>query len=449
MPVMGIVADDLTGASTVGTLLARRKARASVFFDIDTVLESQETAKLDVILISTDSRSLLPKEAYKKVKKAVEGLKTTGVRYFQKRIDTTCRGGVGVEIDAVLDSLPGTVAIVVPAMPQSRRILVGGYSVIDGEALVNTHVAKDVLTPVKEAYIPRLIGNQTKRKVGFVALDKVLSGVAAIEEALKKQKECGCEIIVVDAITQEDVRSIAEASVSLKWDVVSVDPGPFTIEMAKMRNLIGKEEPRNLPEYIEAGRTVLIAAGSATEVTKKQMEQFCRDKRHVRISVDPLLLGGGGTGYWNEAARAAEAAEILLQGENERARAILFETALHDDRLDLENLDKKLCYEKGTSGKKINAGLAEIIAQVLERTKKDRIAGIYMTGGDTMASVCRRLGAESIMAEDYVIPQADVGRLSGGKYNGLPIIGKGGLTGNDEIVYDIVERLFRESERKD
>lgn len=72
-----------------------------------------------------------------------------------------------------------------------------------------------------------------------------------------------------------------------------------------------------------------------------------------------------------------------------------------------------------------------------------------MTGGDTMASVCRRLGAESIMAEDYVIPQADVGRLSGGKYNGLPIIGKGGLTGNDEIVYDIVERLFREFERKD
>ena len=38
------------------------------------------------------------------------------------------------------------VAVVVPAMPQSRRILVGGYSVIDGVALINTPVAKDVHT---------------------------------------------------------------------------------------------------------------------------------------------------------------------------------------------------------------------------------------------------------------------------------------------------------------
>ena len=47
-------------------------------------------------------------------------------------LDTTLRGGIGFEIDAMLEQLPlETVAVVVPAMPQSRRILVGGYSVID------------------------------------------------------------------------------------------------------------------------------------------------------------------------------------------------------------------------------------------------------------------------------------------------------------------------------
>lgn len=76
-----------------------------------------------------------------------------GVKYFSKRIDTTLRGGVGVEVDAMLDQLnEDTVAVVVPAMPQSRRILVGGYSVIDGVALINTPVAQDVRTPVKENY---------------------------------------------------------------------------------------------------------------------------------------------------------------------------------------------------------------------------------------------------------------------------------------------------------
>ena len=113
-----------------------------------------------------------------------------GVEYFSKRIDTTLRGGVGVEIDAMLDQMKeGTVAVVVPAMPQSRRILVGGYSVIDGVALINTPVAQDVRTPVKENYIPRLLEGQTRRKVGLVTLDKVLAGEEVIEEALAGTEE--------------------------------------------------------------------------------------------------------------------------------------------------------------------------------------------------------------------------------------------------------------------
>jgi uncharacterized protein YgbK (DUF1537 family) len=39
---------------------------------------------------------------------------------LHKRIDTTLRGGIGFEIDAMLEQLPQeTVAVVVPAMPQS------------------------------------------------------------------------------------------------------------------------------------------------------------------------------------------------------------------------------------------------------------------------------------------------------------------------------------------
>lgn len=201
-----------------------------------------------------------------------------GVEYFSKRIDTTLRGGVGVEIDAMLDQMKeGTVAVVVPAMPQSRRILVGGYSVIDGVALINTPVAQDVRTPVKENYIPRLLEGQTRRKVGLVTLDKVLAGEEVIEEALAEQKKAGCEVIVVDGITLEDVENIAKACISLRWDVVAVDPGPFTSKLAFYRELISAEEPNIPPQADEAGKTVLIAAGSATPVTKKQMEILCQD----------------------------------------------------------------------------------------------------------------------------------------------------------------------------
>ena len=56
-------------------------------------------------------------------------------------------------------------------------------------------------------------------------------------------------------------------------------------------------------------------------------------------------------------------------------------------------------------------------------------------------------GVECIEVLDYVIAQTDVGRMVG-TYQGLPIIGKGGLTGYDTIAVDIVDRLFREAARE-
>ena len=189
MPLIGAVADDLTGATTTGVLLARSKARTAVYFNEEAAQRAEGMDVLDAILISSNSRPLPANEAYDKVKSATAALKNMGVKYFSKRIDTTFRSGVGVEVDAMLDEVgDGAVAVVVPAMPQSRRILVGGYSIIDGAALINTPVAQDVRTPVKENYIPRLLSGQTRRKVGLVPLDKVLAGEDVIKKALEEAR---------------------------------------------------------------------------------------------------------------------------------------------------------------------------------------------------------------------------------------------------------------------
>jgi len=447
MPLIGAVADDLTGATTTGVLLARSKARTAVFFNVEAATQAEGVEELDAIIISSNSRPLPANGAYDKVKEATIALKNMGVKYFQKRIDTTLRGGIGVELDAMLDQLEeGTVAVVVPAMPQSRRILVGGYSVIDGVALINTPVAQDVRTPVKESYIPKLLSVQTRRKVGLVTLDQVLQGDEVIEEALAERRNAGCEVIVVDAIALQDVENIAQACISLGWNVVSVDPEPFTAKMAYHRSLIGIEEANLPPEEEESDKTVLIAAGSATPVTKKQMAILCRDERHIRISVEPIPLIEGGAAAKGEVAKAVQKATELLSQEK-KPRAILFETALHGELLNLDEEDAKRHYAEGMSANRINAGLGRIIAEVLEFSGKENIAGLYTTGGDTMVNVCYQLGVECLEVLDYVIPQTDIGRLIGSACHGLPVVGKGGLTGNDNIACDIVKRLFREAER--
>lgn len=446
MPVIGAVADDLTGATTTGVLLARSKARTAVFFNEEAAQKAADAGGLDAILVSSNSRPLPADEAYEKVSSATKALMDMGIKYFSKRIDTTLRGGVGIEIDAMMDNIGNdVVAVVVPAMPQSRRILVGGFSVIDGVALINTPVAQDVRTPVHENYIPRLLAGQSKRKVDLVKLDVVLKGKDAIREALQESREHGAEVIVVDGITLDDVENIAAACVDLAWNVLAVDPGPFTAKLAYCRGLIGREEA-NIPQHTAdgTGKTVLIAAGSATPVTRRQMEILCEDDRHKRVCVEPVPLINGGAEAQAEVAEAvARGMELLHDGE---PRAILFETALHGELLDLDEEDAKRGYPEGMSADRINAGLGMIISKVLERAGSDRIAGLYTTGGDTMVNVCFQLGVECLEVVDYVIAQTDVGRMVG-KYDGMPIIGKGGLTGNDMTACDIVDRLFKEATR--
>ena len=177
MPHIGVIADDLTGATTTGVLLARSGAKTTVFFNVEAAKTNINSSSLDAILISSNSRALPPDEAYEKVSEAIKTLQSMNVSFFSKRIDTTMRGGIGVEIDAMLDYMDeGTVAVVVPAMPQSKRILVGGYSIIDSVALVDTPVAQDVRTPVLENYIPKLLDGQSRRKIGCVTLESILSG---------------------------------------------------------------------------------------------------------------------------------------------------------------------------------------------------------------------------------------------------------------------------------
>ena len=446
MPHIGVIADDLTGATTTGVLLARSGAKTTVFFNVEAAKTNINSSSLDAILISSNSRALPPDEAYEKVSEAIKTLQSMNVSFFSKRIDTTMRGGIGVEIDAMLDYMDeGTVAVVVPAMPQSKRILVGGYSIIDSVALVDTPVAQDIRTPVLENYIPKLLDGQSRRKIGCVTLESILSGKIETKKALKTARHNGADIIVVDAVTLDHIELIAKACLELKWNILAVDPGPFTSKLAFCRKLI-HEENDNIPIETadETGKFVLIAAGSATPVTKKQMEVLCQDNRHKRISINPISLIDGGDVALAEIDITLNHVRSVF--ENENPRVILLETALHNELLNLDIEDKKRGYASGVSANRINSGLGNIVARIIEDLGRDKIAGIYTTGRDTMVNVCYQLEAECIEVLDYVIPQTDVCRMLG-KYQGMPIIGKGGLTGNESIVLDIVDRLFKESSR--
>lgn len=440
---VGIVADDLTGATTVGVLLARSGLKTAAFFDSGAFTTSG--ADYPAMVISSDSRALPKAEAQQRVTAAVEALQTRGARYFTKRIDTTLRGGIGYEIDAMLARLPDeTVALVVPAMPQSRRILVGGYSVIDSVALSCTDVARDVRTPVTESWVPGLLAQQTQHQVGHITLSSVLKGRRQIEADLLAQQQRGARVIVLDAIAIEDVDAIASAVVSLGWNVLAVDPGPFTERLAAQRGLM--HEPRRAPSTSPAtlSGSVVIVAGSATAVTKKQLGYLIgRSPNVCHIPIDAELLVDRQNAAEVEVSRVVRQAKRCVP--EQKNALFVFESALTGRLLNLSEEEVRFGLAPGQAAENINCGLGEIVREVLNCAPAE-IKGLYMTGGDTMVNVLKALGAAGIEMIDYVIPQTDMVRIIGGPYAGLICVGKGGLTGPEDIIETIIARIYQEAQ---
>ncbi|EKZ6282940.1 four-carbon acid sugar kinase family protein [Klebsiella aerogenes] len=442
---LGIVADDLTGATTLGVLLARSGLKTAAFFDTESF--SRNEVEYPAMVVSSDSRPLPKAEAQHQVSAAVQQLQARGAHYFTKRIDTTLRGGIGFEIDAMLEQLPlETVAVVVPAMPQSRRILVGGYSVIDSVALSRTDVARDVRTPVTESWVPGLLAAQTHHQVGHISLSSVMKGESQIVIDLQEQQQRGVRVIVVDAITVEDVDAIAGAVVALNWNVLAVDPGPFTERLAVRRGLMREARVAALaPQTAEQQRgSILVVAGSATPVTKKQLQYLiANDPRVCHIPVDAELLVDKKNAAEIEVQRVVQhARQCIPQQQN---ALFVFESALTGRLLDLQEEERRFGLSHGQAAENINQGLGSIVREVLNCAGGE-IKGLYMTGGDTMVNVLKELGATGIEMIDYVIPQTDMVRIIGGDYAGLICVGKGGLTGPEDIISTIVERIYKEAQ---
>ena len=247
MSPIGIVADDLTGATTVGALIAREGVTSTVLFDPRYIKDSPLPDD-GALIVSTDSRAMEPEVAFSRVRRATEALLARGVSQFSKRTDTTLRGGIGPEVEGMLSALPDDyLAIIVPAMPQSHRVVVGGFSLIDSELLSRTGVAQDVRTPVTESHVPTLLASQFMARLGHVPIQSVMAGKQAIKHDLVELRREGTRAFVLDAVTLNDIDQIAQAVVDLRWKVICVDPGPLTDRMAVRSGAITPHEAWNAP----------------------------------------------------------------------------------------------------------------------------------------------------------------------------------------------------------
>jgi uncharacterized protein YgbK (DUF1537 family) len=170
-----IIADDLTGAADTGARFAGCGIATRLLMDWR---QDFSTFADSVVVVNTDTRHSPPEAAADRVRQFVAAASQAGIPALYKKVDSTLRGNVGVELDAVLDMCPEAAMVFAPALPPAGRTVRDGIMHVDGVPLAASHVAGDPLHPIRNSEVQAVLGAQ--HPVVQVSLDQ-LRGSCDIE----------------------------------------------------------------------------------------------------------------------------------------------------------------------------------------------------------------------------------------------------------------------------
>ena len=135
--MIGVIADDLTGAAEIGAIGWRYGLRAEV------ILNRQVGGEANLVCVDTDSRSCAPAEAARRAEAAARLLACAGARWIYKKVDSVLRGEVTREVEAAARKLGFGLALVVPANPSFGRVIRDGCYYIRDRPIHETEFAFD------------------------------------------------------------------------------------------------------------------------------------------------------------------------------------------------------------------------------------------------------------------------------------------------------------------
>ena len=409
-----VIADDLTGSNATCSLFKKIGLRAASILK----LQGDINYDVDVISYSTASRGLDKEEAYKKVSEAIKILKNKDVLVYNKRIDSTLRGNIGTEINAMLDNLEDDrIAVVIPSYPDSGRIVVNKTMLVNGVLLENSDAGKDPKTPIKTSCVESLVQKDIKYSSTYFTLSDIAQPIEEItkkiQEAIKKSR-----VLIFDAVNNEDIIKISKAIIHSDINIITVDPGPFTLYYSK-----------ELQKKNHLEKKILMVIGSVTATTKKQIEYILQEE-------DIFLVKMKVEDFFEKETCLKEIERVISFIKKGIASYDLFlvtTSPIGDEKkADLQKLAKNLNTTVEEISKIIANTLTETVVKILKETEK--FEGVYSSGGDITIALLEKLKAIGVEIREEVIPLAAYGRIIGGDFPNLKLVSKGGMVGDEKTI---------------
>jgi len=305
--ILGVIADDFTGATDVASMLVRAGMRTVQVLG----LPEGELPEADAVVVALKTRTVAPADAVAQSLAALRALRAGGARqiYFKycSTFDSTAEGNIGPVIDALMAALGADFTIACPAFPENGRTVFRGHLFVGDQLLSDSGMRHHPLTPMTDANLVRVLQAQTAQKVGLLRHDH-LGNAATAGERITALRADGVRIAVADAIGNADLLTLADACAELPLLTAGSGVALGLPPAYAQRGWFTPIDSAATLDRVSGPAAVL--SGSCSEATNGQVAVW-RAAGRKALHIDPLDLHQG-----NQTAQAllTQAQAALAQG---------------------------------------------------------------------------------------------------------------------------------------
>jgi len=393
---LGCIADDLTGATDLALMLAREGMRTVQTIGIPG--SDLDLSNADAVVVALKSRTIPAKEAIAQSLAAAGALRTSGARnlFFKycSTFDSTDEGNIGPVTEALLDFTKSDFTLACPAFPANGRTIYKGHLFVNGVPLHESSMKDHPLTPMRDSNLMRVLQRQTKLSVGLVAFEDVEAGPEAIRSAFSREKAAGHQVVIVDALTDDHLRSIGLAAADLP--LITGGSGVAMGLPAAYRGSASSPSPSRPDSFkAPAGREIILA-GSCSSATRRQVE-MAMESGIPALRLDPMALASG------EVTSQTALAWVSVQSAS--GPLLIYSTASPDEVQDVQRRLGRM-----NAGEIVETTLAEI-ARALPGLGFTRL---IVAGGETSGAVVKALSVDALTIGPEIDPGVPWTRSLGG-----------------------------------
>ncbi len=395
--ILGVIADDFTGATDVASMLVRAGMRTVQVIGVPNVAPKTQRGALhlppegahpawggpapdaDAIVVALKTRTIPAAEAVRESLAALRWLQAAGMRqcYFKycSTFDSTPAGNIGPVTEALMNALGADFTIACPAFPENGRTIFRGHLFVGDELLSDSGMRQHPLTPMTDANLVRVLQAQSTRKVGLIRHDTIAQGANSVRARAAALRREDISIAIADATTNDDLRTLAAACADLP--LLTAGSG-LALGLPAIYAERGWLVPDTRAAALDAttGRAAVLS-GSCSLATNAQVQRW-RDAGRPAFAVDPRALARG------EPVADRALAWARAQGD---APVLVFATASPND---LQTVQSEL------GATQAGALVEACLAQIARGLVGSGVRRLVVAGGETSGAVVQALGVTQL-----------------------------------------------------